>query len=153
MTTYIPKGYQSITPYLVMKDAANAIEFYKTAFGATETLRIPGEGGRIGHAELNIDGSMIMLADEHSEMGYKGPQTLGGSPISLMLYVKDVDATVAKASAAGATITRPVADQFYGDRTGGIKDPFGHLWYVATHIEDIAPEELARRASTSGQAS
>jgi PhnB protein len=153
MTSYIPEGYQSITPYLVMKDAAKAIEFYKSALGATEMLRIPGEGGLIGHAELKIDGSVIMLADENPAMGHRGPQTLGGSPIGLMLYVKDVDATVAKAAAAGATITRPVADQFYGDRMGGITDPSGHIWYIATHKEDIAPEELARRASNVGQAS
>ena len=143
----IPEGYHTLTPYLIVDGAARAIDFYKRAFGATETMRMPAPGGRIGHAELRIGDSAIMLADEHPEMGAHGPRHTQGSPVSLVLYVTDVDATVKRAVDAGAKIKRPVADQFYGDRTGGLEDPFGHQWWVATHIEDVSPEEMAQRAS------
>ena len=142
----IPQGYQAVTPYLIVDGAADAIEFYKKAFGATEVMRMPGPDGRIGHAEVRIADSHVMLADEAKEMGHKGPKTVGGSPISLLLYVEDVDKVVDRAVAAGAKLTRPVADQFYGDRTGGIEDPFGHQWYVATHVEDVSPEEMRKRS-------
>jgi len=141
----IPAGYHSVTPYLILDDAARALEFYKKALGATELLRMPAPGGKIGHAEIKIGDSPVMLADESPEMGAKSARTLGGSPISLMIYVEDVDARVAQAVAAGAKITRPVANQFYGERTGGIEDPFGYQWYLATHVEDVSPDEIARR--------
>src|SRR5689334_13015438 len=130
----VPDGYHSVIPYLIVDGAAAAIDFYQTAFGAIEVMRMPGPDGKIGHAELKIGDSHIMLADEHPQMGAIGPKTVGGTPVKLMVYLEDVDAAVERAVAAGATITRPVADQFYGDRTGGIDDPFGHSWYVATHI-------------------
>ncbi|MBL0313122.1 MAG: VOC family protein [Holophagaceae bacterium] len=142
----IPEGYHSVTPYLIVHGAANALDFYKRAFGAVELFRMEAPEGRIGHAEIRIGDSHIMLADEHPEMGAKSPETLGGSPVSLMLYVQDVDQVFAQAVEAGAGVERPLADQFYGDRTGGLKDPFGHVWFVATHIEDVPPEELDRRA-------
>lgn len=145
----IPEGYHSVTPYIIVSDAAGAIEFYKGAFGATELFRMDGPGGKIHHAEIKIGDSHIMLADEHLEMNARSPRTLGGSPVSLMLYVTDVDATVGKAIEAGAKLLRPVANQFYGDRTGGIEDPFGHAWYIATHVEDVAPEELKKRAAAA----
>jgi len=141
----IPEGYHSVTPYLIMDDAARALEFYKKALGAVELMRFPAPGGRIGHAEIKIGDSQVMLADESPEQGQKSLRTIGGSPISLMVYVEDVDARVAQAVAAGAKITRPVANQFYGDRTGGIEDPFGYQWYLATHVEDVSPDEIARR--------
>jgi PhnB protein len=145
----IPEGYHSVTPYLIISGAADAIEFYKKAFGAAEIFRLQQPDGRIGHAELKIGDSHIMLADEHPEMGIRSPKTIGGSPISIMLYVNDVDATATQAEAAGAKITRPVADQFYGDRIGGLEDPFGHIWYVATHIEDVSMEEMEKRAAAA----
>ena len=147
----IPEGYGSVTPYLIVDGAARAIEFYKQAFGATETFRMERPDGRVGHAEIKIGDSHVMLADEHPEMGARGPQSIGGSPISLVLYVEDVDATVNRAVEAGAKLTRPVANQFYGDRTGGVEDPFGHAWYVATHVEDVAPEEMQKRAAAAHQ--
>ena len=147
----IPEGYGSVTPYLIVDGAARAIEFYKQAFGATETFRMEAPGGRVGHAEIKIGDSHVMLADEHPEMGARGPQTIGGSPISLVLYVEDVDATVSQAVEAGAKLTRPVKNQFYGDRTGGIEDPFGHAWYVATHVEDVSEEEMHKRAAAAHQ--
>jgi len=148
----IPDGYHRVTPYLIVDGAANAIEFYKKAFGASELLRFPAPDGRIGHAEVKIGDSTVMLADEHPERGARGPKAFGGSPISLLLYVEDVDRTVERAVAAGAKVTRPVADQFYGDRTGGIQDPFGHEWYVATHVEDVSPEEMQRRSEAMAAA-
>ena len=147
----IPEGYGTVTPYLIVNGAARAIEFYKQAFGATETFRMERPDGRVGHAEIKIGDSHVMLADEHPEMGARGPQSIGGSPISLVLYVEDVDATVSRAVEAGAKLTRPVANQFYGDRTGGVEDPFGHAWYVATHVEDVAPEEMQKRAAAAHQ--
>jgi PhnB protein len=143
----IPEGYHSLTPYLLVHDAARAIDFYKSVFGATERMRMPAPGGRISHAELLIGDSTVMLADENAEMGALSPKTVGGSPVMLMVYVEDVDDVFGRAVAAGGRATRAVADQFYGDRTGGFDDPFGHKWYVATHIEDVSPEELARRAA------
>lgn len=142
---YLPEGYNSITPYLVIKGAAEAIEYYKSVFGATEIMRMPDPSGRIGHAELKIGNSHIMLADEFPEMEYRGPLTLGSSPVSILLYVEDVDGTVQRAVAAGAKILKPVQDQFYGDRSGFIQDPFGHLWGVATHKEDVSPQEMKER--------
>jgi len=142
----VPKGMHTLTPNLVIRDCARAIEFYKRALGAEEITRMPAPDGKsVWHAELRIGDSTVMLADEYPEIGARTPQTIGGTPVSLVLYVEDVDATVARAVAAGAKLTRPVADQFYGDRTGGLTDPFGHVWYVATHVEDVSPEEMERR--------
>jgi PhnB protein len=141
----IPEGYHTATPYLILSDAAKAIEFYKRAFGAAELMRFPAPGGKIGHAEIKIGDSQIMLADEHPDMGYKSPTSLGGSPVSIMLYVNDVDATAAQAVSAGARVTKPVQDQFYGDRSGTFTDPFGHVWHISTHKEDVAPDEMDRR--------
>jgi PhnB protein len=143
----IPDGYHNMTPYLIVDGAAKAIDFYKKVFGATEKMRMPSPGGKVGHAELTLGDSMIMLADEHPEMGARAPHAYGGSAVSLMLYVPDVDATVATAIAGGAKIVRKVENQFYGDRMGTIEDPFGHRWYVATHVEDVPPEEMAKRAA------
>jgi PhnB protein len=141
----IPDGYHTVTPYLSIRGAARALEFYKEAFGATETMRLPGPGGTVMHAEIRIGDSPIMLSDEFPDMGAKSPPALGGSPVTISLYVEDVDAFVARAVAAGATLIHPVKDQFYGDRTGGLEDPFGHRWHVGTHTEDVSPEEMQRR--------
>src|SRR5262245_44498622 len=138
----IPDGYHTLTPYLVMKGAAKALDFYKRAFGAVELFRLPGPGDTIGHAEIKIGDSIVMLADECPEMGFRGPESLGGSPFCLLLYVKDVDAAAKQATAAGAKEIRPVKDQFYGDRSGSFADPFGHLWTIATHKDDVSPEEM-----------
>ena len=143
----IPDGYHTATPYLIISGAAKALGFYKQAFGAEELVRMDAGGGMIAHAEIKIGDSMIMLADEHSEMGYKSPQSYGGSPVSVVLYVPDVDAVFKRAIAAGAKEMRPVADQFYGDRIGTLADPFGHVWSIATHKEDVAPAEMKRRAA------
>jgi PhnB protein len=145
----IPEGYHSVTPYLYMKGAARAIEFYKKAFRATERMRITQPDGRVGHAELQIGDSVIMMADEFPEMGVRSPESLGGSPVSIHLYVEDADATFQQAVAAGATVRRPIADQFYGDRLGGLTDPFGHTWWISTHIEDLSPEEIEKRAASA----
>ncbi len=147
----IPEGYHSVTPYLIVKDAASAIEFYKRAFGATEMFRMAQPDGKIGHAELRIGDSPVMLADEAPEMRAVSPQSLGGTPVTIHLYVEDVDAVVRRALEAGAQLTRPVADQFYGDRNGGVADPFGHVWWISTHKEDLSPEELRRRAAAAHQ--
>jgi PhnB protein len=143
----IPEGYHSLTPYLIVAGAATAIEFYKSVFGAVERMRLGGPDGRIGHAELTIGNSIVMLADEHPEMGALAPPTVGGTPVGLHVYLEDVDAVAAKAVAAGATLKRPVENQFYGDRLGSLVDPFGHLWHISTHIEDVSPEEIGRRAA------
>ena len=145
----IPDGYPRMTPYLIVDGAAQAIEFYKKVFGATEKMRMPSLGGKVGHAELTLGDSMIMLADEHPEMGARAPRAYGGAAVSLMVYVPNVDDTVKTASAAGAKIVRQVENQFYGDRMGTIEDPFGHRWYVATHVEDVPPEEMAKRAAAA----
>jgi PhnB protein len=139
----IPDGYHSVTPYLFVRGGARAIEFYKNAFGAIERVRMPGPDGKVGHAELQIGDSMIMLADENPQA--KSPETLGGSANSLHLYVENVDAVVDKAVKAGAKLLRPVDDQFYGDRMGSIVDPFGQMWSVGTHVEDVSPEEMKKR--------
>jgi PhnB protein len=142
----IPEGYHSVTPYLYVKGAANALEFYKKAFGSTEKFRMPMPDGRIGHAEIQIGNSIVMLADEHPEMGVRGPKSIGGASSSLMVYVEDVDAVAARFISAGGTVQRPIKDQFYGDRSGTFEDPFGHVWTIGTHVEDVSPEEMERRA-------
>jgi PhnB protein len=142
---YTPKGYHTATPYLVIKGAAAAIDFYKKVFGATEIMRMPGPGGTVMHAELKFGDSIIMMADEFPDMGFRGPQSIGGTPVGINLYFPDVDARFALALKNGATEKRPVQNQFYGDRSGTIVDPFGHLWTIATHVEDVAPEEMNRR--------
>jgi PhnB protein len=139
----VPPGYASVTPYLIVRGAAKAIDFYQRAFGAVELFRLPNPDGTLGHAEIRIGNSPVMLADAMD--GYPDPLTLGGAAASFMLYVPDVDAAFARAIAAGATLRRPVADQFYGDRTGTLADPFGHVWSLATHVEDVPPEEVHRR--------
>jgi len=149
----IPEGYHSVTPYLIIKGAADAIEFYKKAFGAVELFRFPSPDGKIGHAEIKIGDSPIMLADEYPDMGYKGPQSLGGSPVSIMIYVEDVDTIFKQAVAAGATIKEALQDKFYGDRLGTVTDPFGHTWHVSTHKEDVPLEEMERRAKAAHGAS
>jgi PhnB protein len=141
----VPDGYHTVTPYLIINGAAQALEFYKRAFGAAETVRMPDPKGRIAHAEIKIGDSMIMLADEHPEMGHRGPRTLGGTSVSILLYVPDVDTVFDRAIKAGAKSQRPVADQFYGDRMGTLEDPFGHVWTIGTHIEDVSAEEMKRR--------
>ena len=137
------------TPYLCCKDAARAIEFYKKAFGATEAMRLSEPGGRIGHAEIRIGDTVVMLADEFPDHDAYAPKKFGGSPVSLHVYVEDVDAVAQQAIAAGAKVKRPVADQFYGDRLGTFEDPFGHTWHLSTHIEDVPPDELDRRAKAA----
>jgi PhnB protein len=150
MTTKpIPDGYRTATPYLIVKGAADAIEFYKRAFGATEMLRMADPQGRVGHAEIKIGDSVIMLADEHPPMGYRSPRSLGGSSVSILLYLEDVDGVFERAVKAGAKAQRPVMDQFYGDRSGTLEDPFGHVWTIATHVEDVEPEEMKRRAEAA----
>ena len=145
MVEPIPAGYHSVTPYLMVRNAAKALAFYRDAFGADEVMRFEGQGGKVAHAEIRIGDSHVMLADEQPEQGFVGPQTLGGAGISLMLYVVDVDQTFAQALAAGATERRAVADQFYGDRVGTLVDPFGHVWSIATHREDVSQDEVRRR--------
>jgi len=145
----IPDGYHNVTPYLVIKGAAAAIEFYKKAFGAVVVMQMPQPDGRIGHAELKFGDSYVMLADEFPEMDVVSPKTLGNSPVGLLLYVDDVDKTVERAVAMGATIKKPVANQFYGDRNGTIEDPFGHKWTVAVHVENVSPEEMNRRMAAA----
>jgi PhnB protein len=148
MTTKpIPGNYPRVTPYLAIDGAAAAIEFYKKAFNATERMRFDAPGGKIGHAEIEIEGGLIMLADANAEVDFRSPKTLGGSPVTIHIYVADVDRVYARATAAGATVLRPVADQFYGDRSCQLRDPFGHAWSVATHVEDVSPEEMQKRAA------
>jgi PhnB protein len=142
----IPDGYHSVTPYLIVKGADRAIDFYKKVFGASQRMRMDGPNGTVGHAEIEIDGSAIMLADEFPDMGFRSPQSLGGAGVSLHLYVKDVDACFNRAVAAGAKALRPVQDQFYGDRSGTLEDPFGHVWTISTHKEDLSPEEIHKRS-------
>jgi len=149
----IPDGYHSITPYLMVKGASEAIEFYKRAFGAIEIFRLSHPNGQIGHAEIKIGDSSIMLADPCEQGAFRTPQSLGGSSVALHVYVEDVDAQFAQAVSAGAKAVKPVFDQFYGDRTGTLQDPFGHIWFLATHKEDIALEEINRRAEALFQQS
>ena len=148
----IPEGYHAVTPYLSVKGAAGAIEFYKKAFGAKEVMRMPGPGGTIGHAEIQIGNSRIMLADEYPAMNFRSPHSFGGSPVHIHLYVKDADGVATQAVTAGAKLLRPVADQFYGDRSGTLEDPFGHVWHVATHKEDISLQEMKKRAAAMAAA-
>lgn len=144
-TKPIPEGYATATPYLTIRNAAGAIEFYKRAFDAVEIMRMNSPDGKIGHAEIKIGSSMIMLSDEFPEMEARGPEAIGGTPVLIHLYVDDVDSVVERAVAAGARLLTPVEDQFYGDRAGKLADPFGHIWWVATHKEDVAPDELQKR--------
>jgi PhnB protein len=152
--SYIPKDFNSITPYLIVHDAARAIDYYKKVFGATEILRMPGPNGKIGHAELKIGNSHIMLADENPQVGqgHTSAISIGASPVSLYVYLPDVDRAVERAKAEGGKILKPVQDQFYGDRSGFIQDPFGHLWSVATHVEDVSPKEMEERMKKVMQA-
>ena len=141
----VPAGHHTATPYLAIKDGMKAVEFYKKAFGASETYKLTMPDGRLGHAEIQLGDSVIMRSDEFPEFGGKAPPTLGGSPVAIHLYVEDVDAFFKKAVAAGAKERKPVADQFYGDRSGQLEDPYGHLWWVATRKEDVSPEEMQKR--------
>ncbi|HEY2731371.1 MAG TPA: VOC family protein [Polyangia bacterium] len=150
----VPDGYHTVTPYLSIKGASDAIAFYKKAFGAEELVRMPMPDGRVGHAELQLGDSRIMLADEMPEMAdavTKSPRTLGGSTASFALYVPDVDALFKRAVEAGAKVERPLANQFYGDRSAVLEDPFGHLWTLATHVEDVSPEEMKKRMAALPQ--
>lgn len=152
MANPIPDDYPRLIPYLIVDDASAAIDFYCSVLGASERMRLAGPDGKVGHAELDLGDSMIMLADEHPETGARGPRTVGGTPVTLHAYVADVDDVFARAIDAGATALRQLENQFYGDRSGQFEDPFGHRWNVASHVEDIAPEEMAKRAqaATSG---
>ncbi|MGE3151228.1 MAG: VOC family protein [Nitrospiraceae bacterium] len=144
----IPVGYEGATPYLIIKDAARALEFYKKAFGATEIIRVAAPDGKVGHAEIKIGAAIIMLADEFPDMNCRSPQSFGGTPVSILVYVQDVDTFINQAVSAGATVLRPVENKFYGDRAGSLQDPFGHQWHFATHVEDVPPDELAKRAES-----
>jgi PhnB protein len=150
----IPDGYHSVTPYLIIgkRKAAEAIDFYVRAFNAKEIMRMPGPDGGIAHAEIQLGDSKIMLADEAPTIDAFGPDHFKGSPISLLVYIPDVDAITKQATAAGATVTRPIADQFYGDRTAGLTDPFGHRWYLATHVRDVSKEEMEQHMHASATA-
>ena len=143
----IPDGYPRVTPYLYIDGAGAAIDFYGAVLGATERMRMGGPDGKVGHAELQIGDSVIMLADEHPDMGIRGPKTIGGTPVAISVYVEDVDAVFERALKEGATELRAVDNQFYGDRSGQFEDPFGHHWSVATHVEDVPPDEMAKRAA------
>jgi PhnB protein len=145
----VPDGYHTVTPYLIVDGAAAAIEFYKKHFGAEELVRMP-MGGRVGHAELQIGDSRIMLADEFPERDARGPNSRGGTPVSILLYVPDCDAMFDRAVAAGAKVKNPMQDQFYGDRSGTLEDPFGHVWTISTHKEDLTPEEMMQRMKGMG---
>lgn len=149
--SHIPAGYHAVTPYLIVRGAAKALEFYQKAFGAKELFRMPRPDGRIGHAEIKVGDSHVMLADEFPEMDVRSPHSLGGTAVQMLLYVEDVDSTAARAVAAGLTELRPVKDQFYGDRSGTFRDPFGHIWTIATHKEDVSSEEMARRAAAASR--
>jgi PhnB protein len=155
MVQAIPAGYAGVTAYLIIRGAARALDYYKKAFGATEIMRFPGPGDTIAHAEMKIGDGVVMLADEAPDMGYRSPQSIGGTPVSLLFYVADVDARFAQAIKAGGKVQRAVQDQFYGDRSGTLEDPFGHIWTIATHVEDVSMEELKKRmaAMSSGESS
>jgi len=148
----IPAGYNTVTPYLAIQGAAAAIDFYKKVFGALELMRMPGPQGKLGHVEIKVGDSKIMLADESEQMNFRSPKAHGGTPVHIMVYVKDVDATVAKAIEAGAKMMREVQDMFYGDRTGSIEDPFGHFWHVSTHVRDVTVKEMKRMAEDMAKA-
>ena len=148
--TPIPDGYYSLTPYLVCKDAARAIEFYKRAFGAQEIVRMPGPNGQVMHAEVKIGNSMLMLSDENKERGHLSPASIGGTAVSLMFYTDDVDAVFSRAVSLGATTEQEPADMFWGDRMGNLADPFGHKWAIATHKEDVSPDEMQKRMAAIG---
>jgi PhnB protein len=152
MVNPIPEGYPRITPYLIVDDGAAAIDFYTSVLGASERMRMGGPDGKVGHAELEIGDSVIMLADEHPEMDALGPKTVGGTPVSLHVYVEDADGAFEAATEAGAKALRPVEDKFYGDRSGTFEDPFGHHWHVASHVEDVPPEEMSKRAAEAAAA-
>ena len=149
MTKPIPEGYPRLTPYLIVDGASAAIDFYCSVLGASERMRMPMPNGRIGHAELELGDSLLMLADENPDMDIRGPASLGGTPVSMHLYVEDADAVFARALEAGAKALRPVEDRFYGDRSGQFEDPFGHRWDVSTHVEDVPPEEMSKRAEAA----
>jgi len=151
MVKPIPEGYHTVTPYLILNEASEAVAFYKRALGASEVLRMDDPSGKIHHAEISIGGSRIMLADEHPDIQALSPKTIGGSPVSIHLYVEDVDGAVERAVASGAKLIRPVTDQFYGDRVGGIEDPFGYRWFIATHKEDLTMDEIRRRAAAQSR--
>ena len=155
MVQAIPPGYAGVTAYLIIHGAARALEYYKKAFGATEIMRFPGPDDTIAHAELKIGDGVVMLADEAPDMGYRSPQSIGGTPVSLLFYVADVDARFAQAIKAGGKVQRAVQDQFYGDRSGTLEDPFGHIWTIATHVEDVSMEDMKKRmaAMSSGESS
>jgi PhnB protein len=148
----IPKGYSSVTPYLAIQGAAEAIDFYKKVFGALELMRMPGPQGKLGHVEIKVGDSKVMLADESEQMNFRSPRAHGGTPVHIMVYVKDVDATVARAVELGAKMMREVQDMFYGDRTGSIEDPFGHFWHIATHVRDVSVKEMTRAAEEMAKA-
>jgi len=147
----IPAGYHTATPYVIVHDGKAALAFYKSVFGATELMRMDDPSGKVAHAEIKIGSSIIMLADEYPEMGFRSAKTIGGTPVGIMLYVEDCDAMFARAVAAGATVLKPLQDQFYGDRSGTVTDPFGLTWTIATHKEDLSPEEMSRRAAAAMQ--
>ncbi|WP_412075918.1 VOC family protein [Streptomyces xanthophaeus] len=147
----VPEGYPRVTPYLCVDGAAAAIDFYVSVLGANERMRMPAPGGKIGHAELELGNSIIMLADEYPDTGFRSPKAVGGTPVTLHVYVEDVDAVFADALARGATQLSPVKNEFYGDRSGQIEDPFGHRWNISTHVEDVPPEEMEKRAEEAAR--
>jgi len=149
MTKPIPEGYPRLTPYLIVDGASAAIDFYCSVLGASERMRMPMPNGRIGHAELELGDSLLMLADENPDMNIRGPASIGGTPVSMHVYVEDADAAFARALEAGAKALRPLEDRFYGDRSGQFEDPFGHRWDVSTHVEDVPPEEMSKRAEAA----
>jgi PhnB protein len=151
MVNPIPEGYPRVMPYLVVDGASEAIDFYTSVLGASERMRMDSPGGKIGHAELEIGDSLVMLADEHPEVNALGPRTVGGTPVAMMVYVEDVDAVFARALEAGAKEIRPLRNEFYGDRLGSFEDPWGHEWNVASHVEDVSPEEMEKRAAEAAQ--
>jgi PhnB protein len=146
MAEPIPSNYPRVSPYLIVDGAAEAISFYETVLGATQRMRMDGPDGRVGHAELDVGDSVIMLADENPDMGARSPRTIGGTPVSIHVYLEDVDAAFDRALQSGAKSLRPLEDRFYGDRSGALEDPFGHHWDLSTHVEDVPPEEMSRRA-------
>lgn len=146
-----PDEYRGVTPYLIVDDGNAALDFYQRAFGAEVTMRIGAPGGKVGHAEFKVGGGMVMMADECPDMEFQSPRAHGGTPVSLLLYVDDADAVVARAVEAGAELTQPVENKFYGDRMGSLKDPFGHIWHISTHVEDVPPDEMQRRAAAMSE--